>query len=123
MWTTIGKWLFPWLLKRAMKLGARAFGRIDTRRHGLLSRRWMYEHIWRPTIAEWKLNQRDWDDVLATFVEANQMTCLEDGTAMALIGSIRQAICSSDSVGALQHLRSLQTTLGLGKDDPAVDTA
>ncbi len=80
----------------------------------------MYEHIWRPAISEWKLNQRDWDDVLATFVEANQMTCLEDGSAMALIGSIRQAICQSDSAAALQHLRSLQHALGLGRDDPAV---
>jgi len=112
----IVKLIFPRLLSLAMRLAAKSFGKIDTRKHAILSRRWMYEHVWAPILVKFQNSETKLDDPLIPFVYSNQVCCLEDGTARALIGQIHQNIADSNVVDALSNLKGLQTILGLDDD-------
>ena len=109
----IAKLLFPRLISLAMRLGAKAFGKVDTRKHAILSRRWMYKHAWAPILVKFQDSKTKLDDPLIPFVYHNQTCCLEDGTARALIGQIRADLANSHAVDALNNLQGLQTVLGL----------
>ena len=109
----IAKLLFPKLLSLAMRLGAWQFGKVKTRKHAILSCRWMYKHVWAPTIVKFRTSKTKLDDPLIPFIYHNQVCSLEDGTARALIGQIHQNISNSNVVAALKSLRELQITLGL----------
>lgn len=119
------KWMFPWLLRRAMKLGARAFAKVDARGHGWASRRWMWLHVWRPMIRKTSVSETPVDDKFSEFVYANQALTIEDGTALAALGDIRRAIAQSDAVAAYKAIDRLQTKLGIHplqrKDDHGED--
>ena len=112
----IVKLIFPKLLSLAMRLAAKSFGKIDTRKHAILSRRWMYEHVWAPILVKFQNSETKLDDPLIPFVYSNQVCCLEDGTARALIGQIHQNIANSNVVDALNNLKGLQSALGLDDD-------
>jgi len=109
----IAKIIFPWLLTRAMKLGAKAFGKVDTRRHALLSRRWMWGHVWAPWINKMRASKTKIDDPLIPFIYMNQACCLEDGRARASVGSIREHIANTRQAEALEELNRLQQMLGM----------
>ena len=107
------KLIFPRLILLAMRLGAKAFGKVRTRKHAILSRRWMYKHAWAPILVKFQNSKTKLDDPLIPFVYHNQVCCLEDGTARALIGQIRQDIANSSVIDALKNLDGLQVQLGL----------
>jgi len=112
----IAKFIFPWLLTRAMKLGAKAFGKFDTVMHAILSRRWMWKHVWSPLINKMRKSKTKMDDPLITFIYVNQACCLEDGRARASIGTIREHIANTRQDLALEELRRLQEMLGMDDD-------
>jgi hypothetical protein len=105
--------VFPWLLRAAMRLGAREFARINARGHGWASRGWMWRHVWQPVIRRTSQSPTPVDDKFAQFVYTNQSLCLEDGTALSQLGDIRRAIAESDAVAAYKAIDRLQTTLGV----------
>ena len=109
----IAKLIFPWLLKQAMKLGARAFGRIDPRTHAIKSRRWMWQHVWLPMRLKIWASPTKFDDPLAEFLWVNQACCLDDGSALKKIVTIQQYIAGGDSADAIIQLKMLRTMLGL----------
>jgi len=109
----LAKLIFPRLLSLAMRIGAKAFGKVNTRKHSLLSRRWMYKHVWAPILAKFQNSKTKLDDPFILFIYHNQVCCLEDGAARSLIGQIRKDISNSNVVDALNYLDGLQTILGL----------
>ena len=109
----VAKLLYPKLLSLAMRLGAWQFGKVKTRKHALLSRRWMYKYAWAPTIVKFRGSKTKLDDPLIPFIYTNQVCCLEDGSVRALIGQIHQNISNSNVFDALASLQALQTMLGL----------
>lgn len=111
----IAKLLFPWLLRGAMKIGAKAFGRIDTRRNAILSRKWMWNHAWFPLRAKISDSTTKLDDPLAEFLYVNQACCLDDGTAKELTVTIKQFVTDGDKAGALMELNRLEVMLGIDK--------
>ena len=111
--TWIAKLIFPWLLTRAMKLGAKAFGKFDTVMHAILSRRWMWRHVWSPLINKMRASETKMDDPLITFIYINQACCLDDGSALEKIVTIQQYLAAGDIADAVIQLRILRTMLGL----------
>ena len=111
--TWIAKLIFPWLLTRAMKLGAKAFGKFDTVMHAILSRRWMWQHAWSPIINKMRASETKMDDPLIPFIYVNQACCLDDGSALEKIVTIQQYIAGGDSADAIIQLKMLRTMLGL----------
>jgi len=109
----IAKFIFPWLLTRAMKLGAKAFGKFDTVMHAILSRRWMWKHVWSPLINKMRKSKTKMDDPLIAFVYTNQACCLDDGSALEKIVTIQQYLAAGDIADAVIHLGLLRTMLGL----------
>jgi len=109
----IAKLCFPWLLTRAMKLGAKAFGKVNTRKHAILSRGWMWKHVWAPLLNRLRASENKMDDPLIDFIYVNQACCLEDGSARASIGTIREQIANSCPDLALTELAKLQEMLGM----------
>jgi len=105
--------LFPWLLVRAMKLGAKAWGKVDTAKHGWKSRRWMWVHIWCPMITAMRNSPNRVDDPLIAYVYANQSGCLEDGRALECIVTAQQHLAAGEAVDAAQKLYELRRMLGL----------
>ena len=105
--------LFPWLLVQAMKLGAKAWGKVDTAKHGWKSRQWMWIHIWLPMITAMRKSPNRVDDPLGDYVYANQSCCLEDGRALAYIVEIQQHLAAGEIVDAVQKLGYLRKMLGL----------
>jgi hypothetical protein len=110
---TVVKWLFPWLLKTAMKLGAKAFGRVNTRKHAVYSRRWMWVHVWSPTIEKFRASRTKMDDPLIPYIYTNQACALMDGSALEDIVTVRQAVTNGDTTGAFLALGHLEESLGL----------
>ena len=108
--------VFPWLLMRAMKLGAKAWGRVDTARHGWKSRRWMWQHVWQPMITAMRKSPNTVDDPLIDYVYANQSGCLEDGTAMECLVYAEQLVGSGKPDLAVRELGKLRKMLGLAND-------
>ena len=111
--TWIAKLLFPWLLTRAMKLGAKAFGKVNTRKHAIMSRTWMWMHVWSPLINKMRKSETEMDDPLIPFIYVNQACCLDDGSALEKIVTIQQYIAGGDIADAVIHLGLLRTMLGL----------
>jgi len=112
----IAKLIFKRLLKAAMKLGAKGFAKLAARKHALLSRRWMWVHVWLPMITKLKESKNKYDDPLIPFIYNNQACFLEDGTARMSIGQIRQNIANGRQGDALEELLRLQNLLGLDDD-------
>ena len=105
--------LFPWLLVQAMRLGAKAWGKVDTAKHGWKSRRWMWVHIWLPMITAMRKSPNTVNDPLIDYVYANQSCCLEDGRALECIVTTQQHLAAGEIVDAVQKLGELRRLLGL----------
>ena len=107
----LAKITFPWLLKQAMKMGAKAWGKTDTAGHAKKSRTWMWDHVWCKTIRKMQQSKTEMDDPIIDWIYVNQACCLEDGRAKAMIGAIRQTMAEEKPDRALDHLLRLENML------------
>lgn len=107
---------FPWLLSKAMKMGAKAFKAWRPQKHGWRSRQYIWDTKGRALLVRAQSTKNKLDDEAFNFAYANQSWCLCDGTAREKIGEIHHAITVDDKAAAIQGLASLKEMLGFGMD-------
>ena len=118
------KLLFPFLQRWAMKKGAKVFrGKYPPKVHAMRSRRYMWEHYWKPQVmAAAARTENGWDDLGAEFVYNYNANWIEDGTFERLLRAMRRALKEGDRItmerviNALDELANLDTrNAGTGK--------
>jgi len=101
----IAKILMPWLLERAVKLGARAFR--DARGpevHGKRSQKYMWDKVWLPLINWWRSTPNEADDLAADYTYYFTAGYITDGRLAELIRSARGHVSRGATLDALRDL-------------------
>lgn len=111
MFASIARAAIPWLLKRAMKLGAKQFTKDAAQTHGVASRDYLYDHVGKPLKEAVSASGNELDDRSFEYAYACQSWALSDGTVDTLIDGIERAIGRGDLVTAQGVLSRLKTIL------------
>ena len=110
--------LFPFLLKRAMKMGSKSFGKVNTKKHAVMSRGWMWRHVWSPMMTKMRESPNKVDDNLISFIYYNQSCALCDGEVQAILSNlIREASTNNHPDTIICHVNALRIITGLDKLD------
>lgn len=93
MWANVVRFLFPWMLRKAMTIGAKAFRKhYSPQLHAQKSRKYMWDNYWSKLRTEAGRTVNKFDDIGADFVYHYNAGYIEDGTLMANLRIIERCL-------------------------------
>jgi hypothetical protein len=117
MWTKIVSWLFPWLMTKAMKVGAKAFRKkYPPAIHAAKSRKYMWDNYWSKWILRCKETKNPVDDIGADFLYFYNTAWVDDGALSAYLDKIDLAARQSDPATILNTVTKIRRLIGPSED-------